>query len=276
MTHLAGDRFVRSLLIKNVGPISFAALALMALPAIAGAQDPQERPPWEATEVWEPIPPVVTPVGEGPFTPPPSDAIVLFDGTALDEWINTRDGSAASWPVSDGTVTVDNDVGNIETTRTFTDYQLHIEWRVPADALGEGQGRGNSGLFLAKVGGGGYEVQILESFENATYVNGMAGSVYKQSIPLANPGRPPGEWQAYDVIWRAPRFDADGALLTPARVTVFFNGVLVQDSFELAGQTRFVGPPEYVPHGPRPIMLQAHGDPGPSVSFRNIWVRELN
>lgn len=256
-------------------PVPSIVLGLILLPVSAEAQNPVQGPSPEDTELWEPVPPVVAPAPSGPFIRPPSDAIVLFDGTGLEEWVNTRDGAPAGWPVSDGVVRVDNRIGNIETARSFTDYQLHIEWRVPEDALGEGQGRGNSGLFLAKVGRGGYEVQILESFGNETYVNGMAGSVYKQSIPLANPSRPPGEWQTYDVIWRAPRFDAAGGLQTPARVTVLFNGVLVQDAFELAGQTRFIGPPEYEAHGPSPIMLQAHGDPGPTVSFRNIWLREL-
>lgn len=256
--------------------VSCAALGLALLSVSAAAQTPVDSPPPEATEVWEPAPPVVTPAPAGPHRAPPSDAIILFDGTGLEAWVDTRNGAPASWPVSDGVVTVDNRVGNIETVRSFTDYQLHIEWRVPEGALGDSQTRGNSGLFLAKVGQGGYEVQILESFENETYVNGMAGSVYKQSIPLADPSRPPGEWQVYDVIWRAPRFDAEGNVQTPARVTVLFNGVLVQDALELAGQTRYIGPPEYEAHGPAPIMLQAHGDPGPSVSFRNIWLRELN
>ena len=254
--------------------ISFVALALLSV--AAQAQNPTDGPRPEATEVWAPVPPVVTPGAGSLLLPPPSDAVILFDGTGLDAWVNTRDGAPAGWPVADGVMSVDNGVGNIETAQAFTDYQLHLEWQVPEDALGEGQQRGNSGLFLAKVDQGGYEIQILEAFANETYVNGMAGSVYKQSIPLANPSRPPGEWQTYDVIWRAPRFDADGELQRPARVTVLFNGVVVQDAFELAGQTRYIGPPEYEPHGPAPIMLQAHGDPGPSVRFRNIWLRELD
>src|SRR5690606_29133128 len=138
----------------------------------------------------------------------------------------------------------------------------------------EGQARGNSGLFLSTAGTG-YELQILDSYRNDTYVNGMAGSIYKQSIPLVNPSRPPGEWQTYDVVWRAPRFDANGSLVAPARVTVFYNGVLVQDDFELAGETRYRGAPEYHPYESAPILLQAHGDPSPPISFRNIWLREL-
>jgi hypothetical protein len=177
--------------------------------------------------------------------------------------------------VSDGILTVDKTVGDIETRRSFLDYQIHLEWRVPEHISGQGQGRGNSGLFMSTAGTG-YEVQILDSFGNETYVNGMAGSVYKQAIPLANPSRPPGAWQSYDVVWRAPRFDDRGDLLSPARVTVFFNGVLVQDAFALEGQTRYIGPPEYEPHGATPIMLQSHGDPSPPISFRNIWLRELS
>lgn len=229
-----------------------------------------------ATEVWEPVPPVVEPRESANSGPPPGDAIVLFDGDDLDEWINVGDGSPAGWIVADGVVTVDKSAGNIETKRRFGNYELHLEWRVPAAITGEGQSRGNSGLFLASTGRGdaGYELQILDSFGNATYVNGMAGSVYKQSIPLANPGRPPGEWQVYDVRWTAPEF-ADGSLIAPARVTAWFNGVLVQDDFVLTGETVFIGTPRYRAHGDSPIKLQAHGDPSPPISFRNIWVRPL-
>jgi hypothetical protein len=172
---------------------------------------------------------------------------------------------------------VDKSVGNIETRRRFGSYQLHLEWRVPEAVTGTGQARGNSGLFLAATGPGdtGYELQILDSFGNATYVNGMAGSIYKQSIPLANPAREPGRWQSYDVVWNAPQFAADGTLLAPARVTAFFNGVVVQNDFELAGETVYIGTPSYRPHGDAPIRLQAHGDPSPPISFRNIWVRPL-
>jgi hypothetical protein len=172
---------------------------------------------------------------------------------------------------------VDKSVGNIETRRRFRNYELHLEWRVPEGITGTGQARGNSGLFLASTGrgDGGYELQILDSYANATYVNGMAGSVYKQSIPLANAARKPGEWQTFDVTWTAPTFTADGALRTPARVTARWNGVLVQDDFELKGETVYVGAPRYTAHGDSPIKLQAHNDPSAPLSFRNIWVREL-
>jgi hypothetical protein len=239
------------------------------------ARAPMTRP--EDTERWEPVPP---PVATAPLPapiPPPSDAIVLFDGADANAWINVRDGTPAGWLVADGVMTVDKSVGNIETRRRFGSYQLHLEWRVPANVTGAGQSRGNSGLFLASTGPGdaGYELQILDSFANSTYVNGMAGAVYKQAIPLANPSLPPGEWQRYDVIWTAPVFAADGKLERRARLTALYNGVLVQDGFELAGETVYVGSPRYRAHGDSPIKLQAHGDPSPPICFRNIWVRPL-
>jgi len=245
---------------------------VMAGVAVSAMQQP--RP--EETEVWEPVPPVVTP-GESSAAPP-SDAVVLFDGTNLDEWVNTNDKGPAGWTVADGVMTVDKSVGNIETKRTFGSYQLHIEWRIPTGITGEGQSRGNSGIFLASTGEGdaGYEIQVLDSYDNATYVNGMAGSIYKQHIPLANAMRPPGEWQVYDIVWTAPSFAADGSLTSPAYVTAIHNGVLIQNHVELKGGTVYIGQPEYTPHGRSPIKLQAHGDPSPVISFRNIWIRELD
>ncbi len=236
----------------------------------------QNRP--EDTEVWEPVPPVVDP---GPFAgspAPPDDAIILFDGTNLDEWASTRGGGPAGWEVEDGVFSVVQAAGGIHTRRQFRDYQLHLEWRVPEGVMGSGQARGNSGLFMAwdLARGQGYEIQILDSYENSTYVNGMAGATYKQSIPLVNPMRPPGQWQTYDVIWRAPRFSDGGELLEPARVTAFFNGILIQDNIEMEGETYYIGQPEYHPFETAPIHLQAHGDPGPTLSFRNIWIRELD
>jgi len=238
---------------------------------MANAQ--QAKP--EDTEIWDPVPKVVTPgasCGDAP-----SDAIILFDGKNLDKWVQNNDKSAAKWDVHDGILTVNKNYGNIETKQLFTNYQLHIEWREPADIAGSGQGRGNSGVFLASIGKGdaGYELQVLDPYNNKTYVNGMAGSIYKQAIPLANPGRKPGEWQVYDVIWTAPTFNSDGSLKTPARATVLFNGVLVENNFELMGPTLYIGKPAYKAHGPSPIKLQAHGDKSEPLSFRNIWVREL-
>ena len=244
--------------------------------AVAGSNAvAQPRP--EDTEVWRPVPPVVTAGPQSSDAAPPADAIVLFDGARVDEWVNTRDGSPSAWAVVDGCLVVNKTAGNIETRRRFRDYQLHLEWRVPADVTGTGQARGNSGVFLASTGDGdrGYELQILDSYRNDTYVNGMAGSIYKQSPPLANASRKPGEWQSYDVVWHAPRFGVDGALAAPARATVLFNGVLVQDDFPLRGETVFIGTPAYTKHGDSPIKLQAHNDPSAPLGFRNIWVRAL-
>jgi len=256
-----------------------SVLALAALVAVASPLYSQEEPKAkpEDTEVWEPVPKVVTPGANN--TAPPSDAIVLFDGKNLDEWVTNRDKSPAKWVVSDGVLTVNKakDSGNIETKKSFKNYQLHIEWKEPADIAGSGQGRGNSGVFLASTGPGddGYELQVLDCYDNKTYVNGMAGSIYKQAIPLANPCRKPGEWQTYDVIWTAPTFNDDGSLKTPAYVTVLFNGVLVENHFELKGETRYIGKPFYKKYDAAPIKLQAHGDKSEPISFRNIWVREL-
>lgn len=255
--------------------ISKAAVLAAALTSLwaAGAQAqllPQD------TEVWKPEPPVVTPAAQLGGAPP-SDAVVLFDGKNLGEWVASKDKSPAAWTVADGLLTVNKAAGNIETKRSFRDLQLHIEWRIPANISGKGQGRGNSGIFLASTGRGdaGYELQILDSYANPTYVNGQAASIYKQRPPLVNASRKPGEWQTYDVIWRAPVFGADGVVAKPARVSVMHNGVLVQDNFALAGETVYIGKPTYRPHGAAPIKLQAHGDPSEPISFRNIWVREL-
>jgi hypothetical protein len=167
--------------------------------------------------------------------------------------------------------------GNIRTKQSFLDYQLHIEWRIPENITGSGQARGNSGVFLASTGAGdgGYELQVLDSYNNSTYTNGQAASIYKQSIPLVNACRKPGEWQSYDVIWTAPRFNDDGTLKSPAYVTVLQNGILVQNHYQLTGQTLYIGKPFYKMHGPSPIKLQAHGDKSEPISYRNIWVRSL-
>jgi Domain of Unknown Function (DUF1080) len=254
------------------------AAALLATPALAFAQavpspTPGAKP--QDTEVYTPVPPVITP-GATP-TAPPSDAIVLFDGKNLNEWVNTRDKAPAGWTVANGLMTVEKKAGNIETKRSFKNYQLHLEWRVPKDVTGTGQGRGNSGVFLASTGpaDAGYELQIMDSYNNPTYVNGQAASIYKQSAPLVNAMRPDGEWQTYDVVWTAPTFNPDGSLKTPARVTAFHNGALVQNNYVLTGETLYIGKPYYKPYTSAPIKLQAHGDPSPPLSFRNIWVREL-
>jgi hypothetical protein len=257
--------------------IAAAILIAAAASLSAGQQAPPAGAKHQDTEVYEPVPPVVTP-GANNMTPP-SDAIVLFDGKNLDEWVSNRDKSPAQWPVANGVLTVSKakGVGNIETKRTFKNYQLHVEWKIPENITGSDQARGNSGVFLASTGPGddGYELQILDSYNNKTYVNGQAGSIYKQAIPLANANRKPGEWQTYDVVWTAPTFNSDGSVKTPAYATVLFNGVLVENHFELKGETRFIGPPFYKKYDRAPIKLQAHGDHSEPISFQNIWVREL-
>lgn len=252
-----------------------ALFVLMALAVPVLAQQPAASRP-EDTEVWKPVPRVVTPGRND--ADPPSDAIVLFDGKDLNQWVSAQDHSPARWRVAAGILTVNKAAGNIETRRAFRDYQLHIEWRIPADITGSGQARGNSGVFLASTGPGddGYELQVLDSYNNKTYVNGQAGSIYKQSPPLVNPSRKPGQWQTYDVVWTAPVFSANGSLKSPAYVTVFFNGVLVQNHFQLRGQTLYIGQPFYKKYDRAPIKLQAHGDPSQPISFRNIWVRPLD
>ena len=250
--------------------LSAAACSLVA------AQNNQRRMKPEETEVWEPQPPVVTP-GPAVSIAPPSDAIVLFDGKSLDQWVVAGSKNPAKWTVEDDTMKVNKRGGNIETKRRFKDYQLHVEYMIPKDIAGSSQGRGNSGVFLASTGGGdaGYELQVLDNYKNKTYANGMAGSIYKQSIPLANACRKPGEWQSYDIAWTAPRFKADGSLESPAYATVFFNGVLVENHFQLQGETVYIGKPFYKAYDTAPIKLQAHGDNSAPISFRNIWVREI-
>lgn len=231
----------------------------------------------EDTEVWAPLLPSVTPGALVPAPPPPG-AVVLLGDSDLSAWASSRDGSAARWTVDHGVMTVAKGTGNIETRARFGSYRLHLEWRIPAGITGEGQARGNSGLFLASTGPGdeGYEIQILDGYRNRTYVNGQVGSIYKQAVPLANPSRPPGEWQSYDIDWTAPVFADDGTLVRPARVTVRMNGVLVQDDVALTGPTVFVGTPRYEAHGRAPIKLQDHGDPSAPISFRNIWLHETD
>ena len=255
-------------------PVKYSLLlfisAILTVAASAQQGDPKK------TEVWTPVPKIVTPGATNSAAP--SDAIVLFDGSNLSEWRSTKDTTvAAGWTVADGNITVKKGTGNIQTKRIFTDYQLHIEWRIPAIISGAGQARGNSGVFLASTGPGdeGYEIQILDNYNNATYSNGQAGSIYKQYIPLANACKKPGEWQTYDIIWTAPRFNEDGTVKSPARVTALHNGVLVENNVEVKGITVYIGSPMYKMHGPAPIKLQDHGDPSEPISYRNIWVREL-
>ncbi len=258
-------------------PILLAA-ATFAAGLQACAQAPAgAKPKHEDTELYQPVPPMVTPAATVGM--PPSDAIVLFDGKDTHQWVSARDSTTpADWEVHDGVMTVKKGgVGNIQTKQKFKDYQLHMEWKIPASIEGEGQARGNSGLFLASTGPGdaGYELQILDNYNNETYTNGMLGSLYKQAVPLANAARKPGEWSSYDVVWAAPRFNADGTMKSPAFATVFENGVLVEDHFQLKGETLYVGQPFYKAYNSAPIKLQAHGDKSEPISFRNIWVREV-
>ena len=253
----------------------FSTVAAVAQILAPNGNKPPVKP--EDTEVYEPLPKAVA-AGKNADLPP-SDAVILFNGKDLDEWVSSRDKSPAKWKVEDGVFTVDKRSGDIETKKSFTDYQLHIEFRIPANITGSGQGRGNSGIFLAATNGraGGYEIQVLDGYnnENKTYVNGMVGSIYKQGIPLVNPARKAGEWNVYDIVWTAPVFNEDGSVKTKARVTAFLNGVLVQNNFEVQGETSYIGVHAYVKHGPAPIKLQAHGDRSEPISYKNIWLREL-
>lgn len=254
--------------------LALATLAAVSASLLAQQPSEQKMKP-EETEVWQPVPKVVTPGADCGAIP--SDALALFDGKNLDEWVNVSDHQPAKWDLVDGLMRVNKSGGSIETKKKFKDYQLHIEFRIPESITGSSQARGNSGVFLASTGPGdsGYELQVLDSYQNATYVNGMAGSLYKQAIPLANAARKPGEWNVYDVVWTAPAFNADGSLKTPAYATVFWNGVIVENHFELKGETRYIGKPFYKAYDTAPIKLQAHGDKSEPISFRNIWVREL-
>jgi len=235
----------------------------------------------QMTEYWEPVPKIVDPGPYPGMVYAPADAIVLFDGKDLSKW-KSRDGSEAKWKIDNGVITVVKGTGDITTKQKFGDYQLHIEWKVPEDIQGQSQARGNSGVFLQdlsddlKIPAYWYEVQVLDNYNNPTYVNGQAGSIYKQNPPLVNATRKPGEWNVYDITYTAPRFNEDGTLFSPARVSVLYNGVLVQNNFAIRGHTAYIGHPKYfAAHGKAPISLQDHGDPSKAISFRNIWVREL-
>lgn len=220
----------------------------------------------KSTEVWEPIPKMVNPGSQNHL--PPSDAIVLFNGKDLSEW-TTMKGDAAKWKIENNSMVVTKRTGDIRSKRGFGDCQLHIEWQSPTLIEGEGQGRGNSGVFFM----GQYEVQVLDSYNNRTYSNGQAGSLYKQYIPLVNATKKPGEWQTYDIIFTAPEFNDDGTVKSPAFCTVIHNGVLVQNHVQLKGTTVYIGQPSYTKHADKePIILQDHGNP---VKFRNVWIREL-
>lgn len=231
--------------------------------ALAKMTDAERHAQAARTEVWTPVPPVVTLDKHNM----PSDAMPLL-GKDLSAWRAVKDGGAARWQLKDGVMTVQPGSGDIRTVENFCDIQLHLEWQSPpADAAKTGQMRNNSGIFLQDK----YEVQILDSYQNPTYPNGQAGAVYKQTMPLVNATRPTGQWQLYDIIYKAPRFDGNKRL-SPGYVTVLHNGVLLQNHTEIAGTTEWIGLPQQPAHGCAPLKLQDHGD---KVSFRNIWVRKL-
>jgi hypothetical protein len=207
-------------------------------------------------------PRVITP---GNDTSAPSDAIVLFDGSSFSQWCDEKNGEV-KWDLKNGEMTVAKGAGSIFTKQSFGDCQLHIEWQTPESVVGEGQGRGNSGVIFQKR----YELQVLDSYNNQTYFDGQAGSIYNQSAPLVNACRKPGEWQTYDVVFMAPRYNSDGVLEIPPRITVFQNGVLVQNNFVIKGIT--MPGVTYDAYFKGPLQLQDHGNP---ISYRNIWIREL-
>ena len=246
-------------MVKLTLTLGFAAL-LGALPSQSSGQNPDAFPPPRQE------PAIVT---SGRTTAdPPSDALVLFDGKGLGAW-RSADGSAAKWQVRDGYTEVTPGAGDIVTSDAFGDCQLHIEWATPSIVKGEGQERGNSGVFLM----GQYEVQVLDSYNNKTYYHGQAGSVYKQHAPLVNASRKPGEWQTYDIVFHAPKFDEQGKVIDRARITVLHNGVLIQNNAEIYGITYNDRPALYIAHSPQlPLRLQDHGNP---VRYRNIWIRRL-
>jgi hypothetical protein len=232
--------------------VGLGALALAALPAVTGCS--QEY----LTGIEWPKPPLIT-AGEK-CGDAPSDATILFDGKDFSKW-----NGAETWKIEDGAAVVGS--GYLESKDQFGDCQLHIEWSCPTPAKGEGQGRGNSGVFF-----GPYELQVLDSYDNETYYDGQAGAIYKQMPPMVNAMRKPGEWNVYDVIWTAPRFNDDGTLASPAFITALHNGVVIQNHFQILGDTPFNRPPQYNKHDVKqPIRLQDHSNP---VKFRNIWIRE--
>ncbi|MCK9413723.1 MAG: DUF1080 domain-containing protein [Prolixibacteraceae bacterium] len=276
---------------KNILFILFAGCSLF-VQGQTKKEYPQPTPmTHEMTEFWTPQPRIVVPgktLSEEILVLPPSDAIILFDGTGLSNWegapnktvlvkgkdmskFKSSEGGEAKWIIKDGTLVVNKESGDIQTKLTFGDFQLHIEWLIPEGILGDSQLRGNSGIFLQGV----YELQVLDSYGNETYANGMAGSVYKQTPPLVNAMRKPGEWNSYDVIYTAPTFREDGSYRTRPIVTVIQNGILVQNNTTILGTTPYIGFPQVILHGKGPIRLQAHGDKSEPISFRNIWIREL-
>jgi len=259
---------MKKLMILGIIQLLFSYMSVSAQQLNVKPLDADKMTPG-MTEFMDPEVKIIKPGSDDGFAP--SDAIVLFDGEDLNlEWEDSK-GNPSKWIVQDGVLVCVKGSGIIKTKRKFSNFQLHIEWRTPSDVKGDGQGRGNSGVYLQEL----YEVQVLDSYNNRTYRNGQAGSLYKQHAPLVNASRKPGEWQSYDIIYTAPTFNNDTTVyLTPPRVTVLHNGVLIQNNVSLRGPTVYVGIPEYFvnKHGPASILLQDHGNP---VAYRNIWIREL-
>ncbi|HXG94771.1 MAG TPA: DUF1080 domain-containing protein [Blastocatellia bacterium] len=238
-------------------------VVISTLKVIASSQTTQDPGPFPPPKR---EPPIVTPGKTN--SDPPSDAIVLFDGKDLSRWRSANGSGPAKWKVADGYVEVVPGTGDIATKEEFGDCQLHIEWATPAEVKGEGQERGNSGVFLMER----YEVQVLDSYNNKTYYHGQAGAIYNQYAPLVNASRKPGEWQTYDIIFKAPKFDEQGKVTERARVTVLHNGVLIQNNVEIYGNTWHDRAALYIAHGPASLKLQDHGN---HVRYRNIWIRPL-
>lgn len=246
-------------------------LLILAMATNASAQEGYTDTPflpgnkWHVHDKFRPRPKVVAPRPyDGLPIPAPADAKVLFDGKDTSQWTQP-------WKLEDGAMLVTNALGDNKTKESFTDCQLHLEFATPSPVTGNGQSRGNSGVFFMDR----YEIQVLDSYNSDSYADGLVGSVYGQHPPLVNAARKPGEWQTYDIFFTAPKFTADGKVETPAYVTVILNGVLVQNHAEILGPCTYRGLPVYSAHGPAPIRLQSHGDPGPTTRFRNIWIRPL-
>ncbi len=254
-------------------PLRTMALSLTGVAALAGAWAAERGPSmtgarWKQHDPNRPRPPVVAPADAPIAVRPPADAVVLFDGTNLDAW-QTPDGGKPGWRVADGVLETVPGTGLIRTRAEFGDVQLHVEWAAPDPPVGQGQGRGNSGVFLM----GQFEIQVLDSYQANTYADGQAGALYGQYPPLANASRPPGQWQSYDIAFRRPRFDAAGALTEPARITVFHNGILIQNNEEAFGPTSWIKWKPYAGLPSRgPLALQDHDHP---VRYRNLWIRDL-
>jgi len=258
----------------NVMSIAFLCASIIILGLAGHQENPNKEMKTESEQQWKihdpdrPLPPVIDPGPAGNPVPPPSDAIILFDGNDLSQWCDSQ-GNPAKWKVEQGYMEVVPKTGSIKTVRAFGDCQLHLEWAAPLPAMGEGQDRGNSGVFLMN----NYEIQVLDCYNNKTYADGMTASVYGQYPPLVNACRPPGEWQTYDIIFHRPHFDKDGSLTKPAFITLFHNRVLVQDNVELLGPTAHIIRMPYKAHPDKlPLSLQDHGN---LVRYRNIWIREL-